>query len=182
MPAAPLNLSTVRYITDPDVRLTTAMSNSTAETTFLSRIIPGTFSNTPSGLLSFTAITFKCAFQISTVALLPPTLTINMRLGTTQLISLLANQALVGGASSQTIVIESSINSISQSSQTAVGEVRLPATPIFSLLTASDVISSGPTPWAVDTTQDQQCWLTAKFSTANAANSIKMIRGIMTFG
>lgn len=169
-----MELVNVAYIKNPTIRNTSAIAQSAAEVPVLGCVVPASYLGT------FTSIGFRLTFQISTTAVVGPTLTIKIKFGSAVLT--VVSSGLAAGLVNKTFRVEGSIsNQSATNTQTVWGQMLQPSSGIFGVLT-SNVLESSASDWSIDTTTDQTAQVTVQFGTASASNSIRMIGGTMSFG
>lgn len=145
---------------------TLTLVNSSAEFTFLTYTMPGGTMNMANEL------EFNLDFALSTRALLPGSLTIRVKYGTSTLTLGGGALALLGGASNTPFQLSGVLaNRSTPAAQFLRGEIRQ-GTGGLSLGQPVSIAYTSP---AVDSTADQTFIITGQFSTADAANSLVLM-------
>ena len=146
---------------------TISLSNTTTETVFVSPTIVG------GAMTMFNELRYSFYFSLSTKAVVPGTVTIRLKYGTSTLTLGGGALALIGGVSNSPFVINGTIsNKGTTSSQFFEGSLTQPS----GGLTLAQPINQSFTEPAIDTTADQTFSLTAQFSVADAGNILVLKR------
>jgi hypothetical protein len=142
----------------------TTVTNTATETTLFSQTIQA-------GAMGLNKeLTFKIVCTLST-GVLPPSLTIRIKLGTTTISVLNAQSLATSLSSASPFIIDGMIcNNNTVSAQFMFAKIQQPSTTLPLLLSASSSMASAD--WTVDTSVDQTFAITAQFGSASTAASL----------
>lgn len=142
--------------------ITSPVSNTAVETTIFSQVVPA-------GKMKATGILGFALWGNLTTGLLPPTLTLRVKLGSSSM-AVFTTAALLGSLTGKAFFLDGYISNISASSQAVVARVTQASSGIISLGTLGVNAVEGN--FSVDTSVNQTFLITAQFGSAVASTSL----------